>query len=393
MTSLRIFYTSRDINWGENVVRTTISVIKADVGSVPGHCRPHAKMLEYARKKLTEAEESGLIKSFYVYHVGDDIGLVMTHHRGENNPEIHGLAWDTFKEITEKIAKPLKLYGAGQDLLSDAFSGNVRGMGPGVAELEFEERRSDPVIVFAADKTEPGAWNLPLYRIFADPFNTAGLVIDPTLHEGFIFEIMDLKEGKTVKLKAPEESYDILGLLGTPGRYAVSKIYRAKDNEPAAAASTDRLSFIAGRYVGKDDPVLIVRAQSGFPALGEILSAFAVPHLVAGWMRGSHNGPLMPVSLKDGNVVSYFDGPPRVVAMGWQIADGKLVGVDGVEPADLFADPAWDYPRELAMKIALYMRTMGEIMPARLEPEEMEYTTLPKILEKLRNRFITVERK
>ncbi len=373
-------------------MRTTVSVIKADVGSVAGHHRPHAKMLEYARKKLTEAEESGLIKSFYVYHVGDDIGLVMTHDKGENNPEIHGLAWETFKEITEKVSKPLKLYGAGQDLLSDAFSGNVRGMGPGVAELEFEERKSDPIIVFAADKTEPGAWNLPLYRMFADPFNTAGLVIDPTLHDGFIFEIMDLVEGKTVKLKAPEESYDILGLLGTPGRYAVSRIYRAKDMEPAAAASTDRLSLIAGRYVGKDDPVLIVRCQSGFPAVGEVLAPFAVPHLVAGWMRGSHNGPLMPVSFRKASVVSFFDGPPRVIAMGWQIADGRLVGVDGVEPADLFDDPAWDYSRDLAMKIAVYMRTMGEIMPARLEPAEMEYTTLPKILDKLKERFQAVQK-
>ncbi|OYT67936.1 MAG: fructose 1,6-bisphosphatase [Candidatus Wolframiiraptor sp. EX4484-121] len=369
------------------MVKTTLSVIKADVGSVAGHHRPHKKMLDYAREKLAEAKESGLIKSFYVYHVGDDIGLVMTHHRGENNPEIHKLAWDTFKEITEKISKPLKLYGAGQDLLKEAFSGNVRGMGPGVAELEFEERKSDPVVVFAADKTEPGAWNLPLYKIFADPFNTAGLVIDPSLHDGFIFDIMDLKEGKIVRLKAPEESYDILGLLGTPGRYAIAKVYRARDMLPAAAASTSRLSFIAGKYVGKDDPVLIVRAQHGLPALGEVLAAFAVPHLVAGWMRGSHNGPLMPVSFRKHAIVTYFDGPPRVIAMGWQVSNGELIGVDGTEPADLFDDPFWDYSRNLASQIAIYMRTMGEIMPARLEPAELEYTTLPKILAKLESRF------
>ncbi len=78
--------------------------------------------------------------------------------------------------------------------------------------------------------------------------------------------------------------------------------------------------------------------------------------------------------------------------MGWQIADGRLVGVDGVEPADLFDDPAWDYSRDLAMKIAVYMRTMGEIMPARLEPAEMEYTTLPKILDKLKERFQAVQK-
>ncbi|MEM4199070.1 MAG: fructose-1,6-bisphosphate aldolase/phosphatase [Nitrososphaerota archaeon] len=375
-------------------MKTTLSVIKADVGSVSGHYKPHNEMLRYAQKKLAEARTTGLINSGYVTHAGDDIILIMTHNRGENDAEIHGLAWRVFKEITENVAKPLKLYGAGQDLLSDAFSGNVRGLGPGVAEIEFEERRSDPVIVFAADKTEPGAWNLPLYRIFASPDNTAGLVIDPQLQKGFIFEVLDLYENKVVELKTPEELYMLLGLLGTPGRYAVARVRRAADNEPAAAASTTRLSLIAGRYVGKDDPVLVVRAQAGFPAVGEVLAAFAVPPIVSGWMRGSHRGPLMPVSFKNGqNVVSFFDGPPRVIAMGWQVSNGKLVGIDGEEPADLFADPFWDYVRQKAAEIAVYLRTMGEFEPARLGHEEMEYTTLPSILETLKPRFRPYEEK
>jgi fructose 1,6-bisphosphate aldolase/phosphatase len=369
-------------------MRTTVSVIKADVGSVAGHHRPHREMLSLASTRLRDAEETGLLGSGYVTHCGDDIILVMTHSRGVDNAEVHGLAWSIFKEITEKVAKRLKLYGAGQDLLSDAFSGNVRGLGPGVAELEFDERGSDPIVVFAADKTEPGAWNIPLYRIFASPDNTAGLVIDPKLHDGFKFEVLDLIESQVVTLKTPEEMYDLIGLIGTPGRYAISKVYRAVDGEPAAAASTTRLSLIAGRYVGKDDPVCVVRAQAGFPAVGEILSAFAVPPLVSGWMRGSHRGPLIPVSFKkEQNTVSYFDGPPRVIAMGWQVSNGKLVGVDGVEPADLFEDPFWDYVRQKAAEVALYLRTMGEFEPARLGHEEMEYTTLPQILEKLKPRF------
>lgn len=294
--------------------------------------------------------------------------------------------------MTDKVAKPMKLYGAGQDLLSDAFSGNVKGLGPGVAEIEFEERKSDPIVVFAADKTEPGAWNLPLYRIFASPDNTAGLVIDPTLHDGFRFEVLDLIESWSVLLKTPEELYDLVALIGTVGRYAISKVFRASDGEPAAAASTTRLSLIAGRYVGKDDPVMVVRAQAGFPAVGEVLSAFANPFIVSGWMRGSHRGPLMPVSFRKGhNVVSFFDGPPRVMAMGWQVSNGKLVGIDGVEPVDLFEDPFWDAVRSKAAELALTLRTMGEFEPARLGHEEMEYTTLPQIIERLKHRFKPIE--
>ncbi|MCS7384564.1 MAG: fructose-1,6-bisphosphatase [archaeon GB-1867-097] len=360
--------------------RITVSIIKADVGSLAGHHVVHPKQIEVAKESLQLAVDSGIILDYYVFNCGDDLQLLMTHRRGENNPEVHKVAWNVFKEVTEKVSKPLKLYAAGQDLLVDAFSGNIRGMGPGVAELEFDERPSDPIIVFAADKTEPGAWNLPLFKIFADPFNTAGLVIDPRLHAGFKFQILDVMEGLSVELSCPEEMYDLLALIGTPSRYVISKIYR-KDGLPAASASTSRLSLIAGRYVGKDDPVCIVRAQSGLPAVGEILEAFAFPHLVAGWMRGSHNGPLMPVSLDDAKCTR-FDGPPRVVALGFQLRDGYLEG-----PADLFDDPAFEWSRRKAMEIVDYMRRHGPFMPARLGPEEMEYTTLPMVLEKLKSRF------
>jgi fructose 1,6-bisphosphate aldolase/phosphatase len=128
-------------------------------------------------------------------------------------------------------------------------------------------------------------------------------------------------------------------LIGSVERYAVKSVWRNSDGEIAAVASTQRLSLIAGKYVGKDDPVMIVRAQSGFPAVGEVLEPFAKPWIVEGWMRGSHNGPLMPVSFKQATPTR-FDGPPRVIAAGYQIANGKLIG-----PRDLFDDPAFDRAR------------------------------------------------
>jgi len=130
--------------------KTTISLIKADVGSFPGHSRTHPKLLEKAARMLKEQEGRLLIDSF-VTHCGDDLELIMTHTKGEDHPDIHKLAWDVFIECA-KLAKEMKLYGAGQDILSDAFSGNVKGMGPGVAEMEFEERGSDPVLMFMAGR-------------------------------------------------------------------------------------------------------------------------------------------------------------------------------------------------------------------------------------------------
>jgi len=358
--------------------KTTISVIKADVGSFPGHSRTHPKLLEKAQKLLKEEEGKLLIDSF-VTHCGDDLELIMTHSHGMDNEKVHKLAWDVFMECT-KIARGLKLYGAGQDLLANSFSGNIKGMGPGVAEMEFEERGSDPVFVFMADKTGPGAWNFFLYKIFADPFNTPGLIIDPSMHKGFSFEVHDLKKKRRILFRCPEETYSLLAYIGAPSRYVIRHVFR-HDGEIAAATSTQRLSLTAGGYAGKDDPVMIVRAQSGFPAVGEVLDPFSTPVLVAGWMHGSHHGPFMPVGLSDANCTR-FDGPPRVICFGFQISNGELIG-----PADMFDDPGFDRVRTRCNELADVIRAQGPFEPYRLSLDEMEYTTLPEVEKELRARW------
>ncbi len=365
--------------------KITVSLIKADVGSVAGHTTVPDELKKAAEENLKNAVDSGLIIDFRVFNAGDDLELLMTHEKGVDNEEIHRLAWETFEKAAG-IAKQLKLYGAGQDLLKDAFSGNVRGLGPGVAEMEFTERGAEPVVAFMMDKTEPGAFNLPIFRIFADPFNTAGLVIDPSMHRGFVFEIWDIRESKRVFMRTPEEMYDILALIGGKSRFVIKRIFpkeggKLPADEPVAVISTEKLYEVAGEYVGKDDPVALVRAQSGLPAVGEVLEAFAFPHLVSGWMRGSHNGPIMPVPFRYSKCTR-FDGPPRCIAAGFQLANGKIVG-----PVDMFDDPAFDYTRQKAMEIAEYMRRHGPFEPHRLPNEDMEYTTLPKVLEKLKERF------
>ncbi|HID61000.1 MAG TPA: fructose 1,6-bisphosphatase [Hadesarchaea archaeon] len=367
--------------------KTTISLIKCDVGSLAGHHVVPSPLKNIAEKSMQNAEKEGLINSHYVFNAGDDLELLMVHRKGENNPEIHKLAWDTFTAAANK-ATELKLYGAGQDILKSAFSGNVRGMGPGVAEMEIEERKAESIVVFAADKTEPGAFNYPLFRMFADPSNTAGLVIDPNMTGGFKFEVLDVFENTKVIMKSPEEMYELIALIGAPGRYVVSHVWRASDDLVCASTSTTKLALIAGKYVGKDDPVCITRGQHGLPSVGELLSPFMHSYFVEGWMRGSHWGPLMPVGLKDSRCV-VFDGPPRMVALGFQVCNGEIATDDDGKPliADMFEDPSFDLARREAVEYSAVLRRMGEFEPARLGPESMEYTTLPKVLEKLKPRM------
>jgi fructose 1,6-bisphosphate aldolase/phosphatase len=362
-------------------MKITLSVIKADIGSIGGHLAPSQKLLETVREYIRQKGKKLLIDT-YLSHTGDDIAILSTHTRGARDEEVHRLAWDAFVAGTE-VARGQGLYGAGQDLLKDAFSGNIRGLGPAVAEMEFDERPNEPFLFFAADKTDPGAYNLPLYLAFADVMNTPGLMLSTSMAQGFRFMIMDVgyTEGdRVIELNAPEEIYDIATLLRDNERYVVESIWSRSTGELAAIASTSRLHNIAGKYTGKDDPVLLVRTQMAFPATGEVLTPYAIGHFVAGGMRGSHQMPLMPVPLNSST--SYFDGPPVVSCAAFAVHEGRFT-----EPIDAFAHPFWNSVRDRISEKSIEMRRQGFSGPAMLPMSELEYTGVMEKLEELDKRF------
>ena len=343
-------------------MKITVSVIKADVGGVGGHTKPSDRLLEAIRNTVKNSAD--LLIDYYIGYCGDDTHIVMSHTHGVDNEKIHKMAWDAFMAGT-KVAKEEGLYGAGQDLLKDSFSGNVKGMGPGVAEMEFEERANEAFTVFAADKTEPGAFNYPIYRMFVDSLSNTGLIVNQNLAGGVIMNIMDVEKGKVAKLELWQDKPTIEAALMYPSRYVVDTI-TTKDGEPILAASTDRLHNIAGTYVGKDDPICLVRTQKMFPATEEVGSVFNNPHYVSGNTRGSHNMPLMPVKLNSAATINFCI--PIVEALVFSMHNGKFTG-----PFDGFSTPDWDYIREIATKKAMAMRSQGFFHPSTLVPSELEY--------------------
>lgn len=360
-------------------MKITLSLIKADIGSIGGHVKPSKKVIETVKDYI---KASDLLIDHYIFHTGDDIEILMTHTKGKDNPDIHKLAWDTFTAGT-KVAKEQGLYGAGQDLLKDSFSGNIKGMGPAAAELEFEERPNEPFVVFAADKTDPGAYNLPLYLSFTDAMHNSGLILSPKMKKGFKFTIMDVaytKGDRIIELNSPEDMYEIAALLRETDRYVIEKIHSRTTGEQAASVSTTRLHNIAGVYTGKDDPVVIARVQGEFPATGEILSPYETCHFVSGFMRGSHIGPLMPVT--HNATISFFDGPPIVSALGFCVHNGKLT-----EPVDLFDHHFWDFVRDKAAHKAVSIREQGFFGNAMLGMNELEYGGIKEKLKELDPKF------
>lgn len=98
-------------------------------------------------------------------------------------------------------------------------------------------------------------------------------------------------------------------------------------------------------------------------------------------MRGSHQMPLMPVTLNTG--ISYFDGPPIVSCAGFCVHNGRLT-----EPVDGFVHPFWDTVRDHVANKAMEMRRQGFIGAAMLPMFELEYTGISEKLAILEKRFV-----
>jgi fructose 1,6-bisphosphate aldolase/phosphatase len=183
-----------------------------------------------------------------------------------------------------------------------------------------------------------------------------------------------------VELNTPEDLYDVAALLRDNQRFVVESIRSRTDGELAVSVSTTRLHNIAGKYTGKDDPVMLVRVQGGFPATGEVLAPYGIGHYVAGFMRGSHVGPLMPV--KKDSTISFFDGPPVVSCLAFCVRNRKLT-----EPADAFDHPYWDYIRNKVSSKADEMRRQGFSGAAMLPYSELEYGGIVDKLNKIDKNF------
>ncbi len=370
-------------------MKITLSAVKCDVGGLGGHSKPSERLLKEVKgyvHDFVKRQYRGLLMDYYIGHTGDDIHILMSHIKGKNNRDIHQFTWNTYMHGTA-VAKDQGLYGAGQDLLKDAFAGNVKGTGIGYAEIEFEERPNEAIILLTGDKMGPGGWNLILYKAYTE---SPGLILQPDMFDGFAFNIMDVaykKGDRVIKLKAPERLSDLKALLRDEHRFVIESIYTA-DGEPVAVLSTERLHNIAGKYTGKDDPIGIIRTQKRFPATGEVIEYFKLCPYITGDMRGSHRTALTPV--KKNSNMSFMDGPSVTSALSFSVHDGIFT-----EPNDLFDDAAefWSHIRKKAAQKNEHMREQEWFGCAMASMDELEYTGIMEKLEKLDKEFIVRESK
>ncbi len=375
-------------------MKVTISVIKADVGSIGGHTKPSYAMLNAVDSNIESAIiNSQLLLDGITSFTGDDIALVMSHNKGVGSKEIHGFAWNTFLEATQ-IAKDYGLYGAGQDLLVDAPSGNIRGAGPAVAEIEFDllpnYRQAEAFLVFGADKCAPGAYSVALWNTFCNPMHNGGLLLSPKLLKGFTVTVIDMDHksqdsDRVVTINTAEEhgSIKLAALLRNMDRFAVESVHsNAHPNEQIVSLSATRLHNIAGKYTGKDDPVMIFRTQGIFPAPEEVVSPYNICPYITGDCRGSHVMALMPMALNTPVRGNYCQPIVSCTAFSMD-KDGYFTD----ELVDVFDGQEWNVAREKALTKSNFMREQGCFGVAMASEPELAYTGLVEIMKSMESRF------
>lgn len=374
----------------------TASIIKADIGGVGGHVVVHPHVMQAVQQHIF-ANSKGMISSFFVAGAGDDISINLIHQRGARNPDIHMLCYEAFEQAVE-TARQLGLYGPGQDLplAGKALyekTGNVQGAGPSAAELNLDPKQSQSQVIFVwSDKTDPGSYSIPLWRIFNNiNMQDSEMLAFSNARFGYWFMIQDveLKDAAREMGKTPEEVAEmgsglmmfhsgidnrmITTLLSDRDRYAVKAVYGTDEEgnltRVVAAVSTDKLHNIGGEYLGKDDPVMIMLGQKDYPAPGEIIRAgWSEPFLVAGNCRGSHYAVLMPSTLFGST--NYSSNP--IVTSATVSVYAKTGFIGGM--TDNFFGPAWDTVRAEATKYDLWFhRAHGPFQPKVLPKGALEY--------------------
>src|SRR5499426_1475642 len=393
------------------LVQRYIKATKSDVGGVGGHVVAADEVKTIVAKFVLENNGYGgepIFTSLIVTHTGDDVAVTGIMSERVDMSVVDELMWDALQEGASKAAE-LGLYGPGQDLVADAFTGNLRGAGPATVALPFPVRKDNPsqtVLVSFADKTEPMAFNHYATGAYMLPrFNTGLIIASSKMKRGYLFEIVDLDtkaqaieagahprdqkaldgkmeelakglQEKVIRLRAPEDLYDIEGLCRS-SRFVVARIWSRDDHGEADqlgyVCSAERLHNIKTKkgftYGGKDDPVLLALAQGDWPAPGEITSPWAAAPMVAGDCRGSHNLHILPVPINW--QTSYWSGPiVSCVTLSVNLNSGRNGAI-----SDQFAlGTPWDEVRRTASQLAIDFRNAHGIkQPATLHEDELEY--------------------
>ncbi len=289
-----------------------------------------------AREAARAALADGALTDSCVLVSDGALTVAALHEAGEGDTDVHRAVWNAL-DGAMAAARAVGAPGLGDGLTVDAFSGTLRGTGLSLAELVMTERPSGPLVLLLGAGTSVGAFNLPLARLFADPFSTPGLVHAPDLRRGFNFEVHDLQEPRKRMFAAPAEFHDLLRTLAETDRYLLQRVVTA-EGSVVAVASSARRADVLGSAATDDSPVAIIRTGGDAPGLEDLLGILRTPQVTR---------------LADGQLGVVT---PRAFAL--HVAGSRIL-----EATDLTAGADFEGTRRKVRNVAGLLRAQGPFSP------------------------------
>lgn len=155
--------------------------------------------------------------------------------------------------VDEKLKKRLQdtralqdhyLGKAGADYLLATSERRLPFEGVTPLQMDAPERASEDYIALISQS--PADFSLPAYRIYADPFNTPGLVDDNRIGDGFILRAAGVYD-------SPEDNLRLLRALKAGAK--ISAAFR-RGGEPSAAMDDRLLLARSGPYHPSEEDIL-----------------------------------------------------------------------------------------------------------------------------------------
>ncbi|MCS6926944.1 MAG: fructose 1,6-bisphosphatase [Candidatus Binatia bacterium] len=385
--------------------RATITVVAANLlrwlgglSSIP------REVSEAARATLRRAQENGEIRDWRVYTFGHDLHLQLnTFGQGIHNARVHRLAYEAACAALT-LASDLGLYQPvdGIDFFRLAPSERITALWLRPVEFPFTERGSEPIVIAKVLNGAAGAWNRMLFNLFFHPDKGSHQRLDGTRFLAVVENVGDLTAGKMDRRlyvfgDRPQEDNlvllypflqeplafsrhqvgdwaELLSMIANPAEWVISAIFAAQGrfvadgerwqatrHEPVAVVSVE--PALPGIPIV--DPVVVMRLQSGLPAVGEAhFNLGADFHFTIGGPGGGYHVGVMPVTMAQARVQANEPGTAKVVAYTYQSYDNGRIPPEH-DVIDLFAQDseqtAW--LQQEAREFIQLMVQHGEFQP------------------------------
>jgi len=339
--------------------RATITIISANlVRWLGGLSSIPEEVIEAGKAVLEKARKNGDIQDFRVYAFGHDLHLqVNTLGQGLHHPRVHNLAYEAAAAALARAAeagwyRPID----GQNFLQLSTAQRIASLHLRPVEFPFTERGAEPIFIAKLINGGVGSFNRMLFNLFFHPDKGSHQRLDGTRFMAIVENAHDLLAGRAQRrlfsfgdhpeeerlfliypfLQGPLEFEreqvgdwgELLSMIANPAEWVVSAIYAVKGrfvsdgvnlqatrHEPVAVASVE--PALSGIPVG--NPVVIIRLQSGLPAVGEAQFNLGGDfHFTMGGPGGGYHVGVMPVTMAEARTATEEQGTAKLVAYTYQ---------------------------------------------------------------------------